>query len=59
MKSWTYEEITTAAEKTIRELLDADLAGRARGVYLGWAFLTYGWHRDSDNQNLDALTARK
>lgn len=66
-KTWTYEEITAAAERRIHVLkkmagtipdASAEMCARwAGGVYLGWYAATEGWQDPSDEERLSALAS--
>jgi hypothetical protein len=70
MQTWTYEEITKAAEETIIDAMTeaarkADARdfhrGAACGTHALWAYLTYGKHPDwdADSERLSKLTQSK
>ncbi len=65
--TWSYAEVTAAAEKEIRWLMGQQTADDreaqqyqawAYGVYCGWSQLTIGWWENGDNARLRALTRR-
>jgi hypothetical protein len=68
MKTWTYEEITTYAEKEIISFMEAakilkdkpykadDYHSLAQGVFFLWNGLTMGWRSNNgDEERLKAL----
>jgi hypothetical protein len=68
-RTWTYNDITSTAEKEIQRLMQhaaavaATSAEDARtyrdfayGVYAGWSGLTMGWQEEGDDDRIRALT---
>jgi hypothetical protein len=66
-KRWSYKEITTFAEASIRRFMaSAQKASTAEermwyracayGAYMGWYHLTCGWQENGDSERLDKLT---
>lgn len=70
MNTWTYDELTDAAEKRIKNFLDKERDSKERliqlmnrnsayGVYMLWLDLTYDWRNDVDTKKLEALLQSK
>ena len=68
MRSWSYKQVTEAAEREIARLAesakkyrgpnneaDRTYAHWAYGVYLGWSNLTMGWQKDGDDARMQAM----
>ncbi len=67
-KTWTYHELTAAAETAIQSCMrlaaKAPMGSQVRGIHLchawgvfhGWASLTLGWQESGDSERLEALT---
>lgn len=66
VKTWTYEDITRAAERRIRQILAEPLPTEflarklrydvAYGVFLAWTEMTEGARRGADEDRLRAMT---
>lgn len=66
--SWTYEQITSATEKRINELMRRALAEKddpairslnrqwAYGAYILWSHITNGFQKPRDDQKIRSLT---
>lgn len=69
IRTWTYSELTSAAEKDIQRLMQHAAAVAATspedartyrdfayGVYTGWSGLTMGWQEEGDDDRVRSLT---
>lgn len=58
MKRWTYNQLTKAAEDSIKAHMATDNHINrcfASGTYLLWSKLTMGWQVEGDDERLKAL----
>lgn len=72
-RTWTYEEITTTAERQISNNMRLSASSQAKGdewaanhlanfawgVWHMWDVLTIGWQEPGDSKRLQAMTERE